>query len=318
MGSKAKSLLSAALPIAGTLLAPGVGTALGSSLSSAALSGIGGALGGAAGGALNGGGLSSALKGAAIGGTGGYLSGGGLSNILGGTALGDSLGIGGTQLPWQSPTGSIAGAGAQLPWQTPTGAASGGLLSGVGLGGGSSSYSTGNALSSVLGGVNSTFANDSAEKDLLAAQRQALSRYQPYVDAKFEPGDLTQDPGYQFRLQEGEKAINRSLGARGKVFSGEALKASQDYGQGLADTTYNEAYNRFLQQNAQNIGVAGALAGLDQEAGNVKASAGINNSNVLNRTLSSVLGGYGAYTNTGAPNGQRIVGFDQTGKPIYA
>lgn len=92
-GGLGKTLLSAALPILGTLVAPGIGTALGSSLSGAALGGIGGAVGGAAGGYSNSGNLAGTLKGAAMGGAGGYLSSGGASDLIGGTAAGRALGL---------------------------------------------------------------------------------------------------------------------------------------------------------------------------------------------------------------------------------
>lgn len=95
LGKFLKKAARIALPIAGTVLAPGIGTALGSTLGTAALSGIGGALGGAAGGGIGGGGLSGALKGAALGGAGGYLAGGGLSDILGSSSsLSSGLGSG--------------------------------------------------------------------------------------------------------------------------------------------------------------------------------------------------------------------------------
>lgn len=95
LGKFLKKAAGFALPVLGTLAAPGIGTALGSTLGTAALSGIGGALGGAAGGAIGGGGLSDALRGAALGGAGGYLAGGGLSDLLSGTSLGNAFGLGG-------------------------------------------------------------------------------------------------------------------------------------------------------------------------------------------------------------------------------
>lgn len=310
---------------------PGYGGALGKALgvSGAAGTGLGGALLGAGAGAAKGG-LKNALLGGAAGGLGGYANAGGFNG------LGDSLGLTGNN-------GVLGSAGERLyqgfgPNASSRMVGGNGILGatseignalGIGSGGGGSTYSGGsnspgsssygNLATSLLGGLNSVNANDSAESDLLKAQRKALSRYQPYVDAKFEPGDLTQDPGYQFRLKEGEQALGRQQAARGNYFSGGALKAAQDYGQGLADTTYNEAYNRWLQQNQQNIGVAGSLAGLDTEGGNVRAYAGINNSNVMNRSLSSLLDGYGAYSNTGAPLGQQGWRIDpRTGQPVYA
>ena len=43
--------------------------------------------------------------------------------------------------------------------------------------------------------------------------------------------DMTQDPGYQFRLSEGLKALNRQQAAGGNFLSGGALKAAARYGQ---------------------------------------------------------------------------------------
>lgn len=313
LGGALRQGLGSAVQTAGSMLGGPLGSTLGIG------SQLGGALSGAGGGALGsliGGGK--ALTGALRGGIGGYLGNGGLGQIGRTLGITGENGLLGTSAgtPMENGVGPTQGSGIM-------GAATRGLsnlgsaLSG-GIGGGGSSYGGLGALGSVLGGINSISANDSAAEDLLNAQRKALSRYQPYVDAKFQPGDLTQDPGYQFRLTEGNKAIDRQQAAKGSYFSGSALKAAQDYGQGLADTTYNEAYNRWLQQNQQNIGVADSLSGLDQQGGNVRANAGISNSNVINRGLSSLLGGYGAYSNTGAPLGQQGWRIDpRTSQPVY-
>lgn len=336
-------------PIGGTLLGAGAG-ALTSGLSGE--SGLSGALRGGIGGYLSGGGLSSILDAAgsglsgitdSIGLTGqnsplGTMAGSPLANGVGPTQgsgiigagsrglsdIGSALGIGsggGTTygssnmgssysggpvtskdavLPWLQNNSTP---GSTLPWNIPASSAS---------------NSSGAGLSALLGGISSTSANNKAEKALLNSQQQALSRYRPYIDARFEPGDLTQDPGYQFRLQQGEQALGRQQSARGGYFSGNALREAEDYGQGLADTTYNEAYNRWLQQNQQNIGVADRTSGLDIEGGNARANAGVANSNALNRSLSSLLGGYGAYTNTGAPQSQDWLYDPRTGQRISA
>lgn len=125
MGKVFKKVARIALPVAGSLLAPGIGTALGSTLSGAALSGIGGALGGGLGGAIGGGGLKGALLGAAMGGAGGYLSNGGLSQIS------DSLGIGNL-----NPLASAARTGvSSAATSAPSGSALSGLLPGAGSAG---------------------------------------------------------------------------------------------------------------------------------------------------------------------------------------
>lgn len=300
--------------VGGETLGPIFGKTIGSTL--------GGALGGAGAGGISNG-ASGIASGALRGGIGGYLSGGGLGQIGDAIGLTGNNGLLGTSAgtPLANGVGPTQGSG--ILGTATRGLSDFGSALGIG-GGGGSTYSGGpsgssyGGLATLLSGANSINANDNAKDDLLSAQRKALSRYQPYVDAKFTPGDLTQDPGYQFQLQQGDQALGRQESAKGGYFSGAALKAAQDYGQGLAGTTYNNAYNRWLQQNNQNIGVAGDLSGLDQQGGNVRANAGIANSNVLNRGLSSLLNGYGAYSNTGAPLGQTLRYDPRTGQPIYA
>jgi hypothetical protein len=69
-----------------------------------------------------------------------------------------------------------------------------------------------------------------------------LAGYQP-----FQLSQLYQDPGYQFRLQQGEQAINRAAAARGGRLSGGTLADLAQYGQGLASQEYEAARNRYLQ-----------------------------------------------------------------------
>ncbi len=125
------------------------------------------------------------------------------------------------------------------------------------------------------------------------------------LGGNFAPGDLTQDPGYQFRLKEGEQALGRKQAAGGNYYSGEALKEAQQFGQGLADQTYNDAYNRWLreQQNTYNIlsgqqgqgqGAATNYGGYATNIGDVQAQGTIakqNNKNQMFSGLSSALGG---------------------------
>lgn len=71
----------------------------------------------------------------------------------------------------------------------------------------------------------------------------------------FNPSDLENDPGYQFQLAQGQKALNASAAARGALVSGGALKAMSNYNQGLAGTSFQNAYNRALttfQTNRSN------------------------------------------------------------------
>lgn len=56
-----------------------------------------------------------------------------------------------------------------------------------------------------------------------------------------------QDPGYQFRLKEGSKALQNSAAARGTLLTGATAKALQGYGQEQASQEYGAAYGRALQ-----------------------------------------------------------------------
>lgn len=97
--------------------------------------------------------------------------------------------------------------------------------------------------------------------------------------------DLQIDPGYAFRQQQGELALQRSAAAHGGALGGGAAKDLANYSQGLASQEYQNAFNRFQQstQNrfsnlmtASNAGQAAAgqqggnLMGAAQYGGNVQ------------------------------------------------
>lgn len=146
------------------------------------------------------------------------------------------------------------------------------------------------------------FTNNSAKNDLLASTKANSALFAPYLNAKFTPGDLTQDPGYQFQLDQGTQALNRKAAAGGDYFSGNALKEAQQFGQGLAGTTYNDAYQRFLAQNQQNLGAATSMAGINNDIGNTKANSVTNLGNLITGAGASALGGTGI-SNTGTSLG---------------
>jgi hypothetical protein len=54
------------------------------------------------------------------------------------------------------------------------------------------------------------------------------------------------DPGYGFRLSEGQKALDRTAAARGGLISGGALKAATRFGQDMGSQEYMNAFNRAL------------------------------------------------------------------------
>lgn len=66
-------------------------------------------------------------------------------------------------------------------------------------------------------------------------------------------------PGYQFNLQQGTNAILNNASATGNLMSGTTGTALEQYGQGLAQNTYQQAYNNALQ--GYNANLSGLLGG---------------------------------------------------------
>ena len=65
--------------------------------------------------------------------------------------------------------------------------------------------------------------------------------------------DESNDPGYQFRLAQGNQAIQRAAAAGGGAFSGGTLKALSRYGQDYASNEYSNVYNRALTGYNTNV-----------------------------------------------------------------
>ena len=90
------------------------------------------------------------------------------------------------------------------------------------------------------------------------------SANQPFSMAGFDPNSLMRnfgaadfqtDPGYNFRLSEGLKAIDRQAAARSGLISGAGLKAAGRFGGDLASQEYGNAFNRFQTNRASQAGL---------------------------------------------------------------
>jgi hypothetical protein len=88
---------------------------------------------------------------------------------------------------------------------------------------------------------------------------EAASRYTPFGMNQF-----TADPGYGFRLAEGQKALDRQAAARGGLISGGALKAAQRYGQEMGSQEYTNAFNRYQTERQARLNPLQSLAGVGQ------------------------------------------------------
>jgi len=85
--------------------------------------------------------------------------------------------------------------------------------------------------------------------------------------------DFTADPGYAFRLAEGNKALDRTAAARGGLLSGGAMKAAQRYGQEMGSQEYMNAFNRYQTNRANQLQPLQSLMGAGQTGANVLTQA---------------------------------------------
>lgn len=81
------------------------------------------------------------------------------------------------------------------------------------------------------------------------------------------------DPGYGFRLSEGMKALDRTAASRGGLLSGATLKGAQRYGQDLASQEYQNAFNRYYAERANQLNPLQSLAGIGQTSANALTNA---------------------------------------------
>lgn len=121
----------------------------------------------------------------------------------------------------------------------------------------------------------------------------------------FGMNDFQADPGYAFRLAEGNKALERSAAARGMVLSGSMFKGLQRYGQDMGSQEYQNAFNRYQVNRTNQLNPLQSLMGAGQSAANMVtgaagqygAAAGNNAMEAGNARASGYMGAANAYTN---------------------
>ena len=89
----------------------------------------------------------------------------------------------------------------------------------------------------------------------------------------FSMSDFTADPGYAFRLSEGQKTLDRQAAARGGLISGGALKAATRYGQDMGSQEYQSAFNRYQTNRSNQLAPLGSLLSSGQAAASNQAAA---------------------------------------------
>ena len=144
------------------------------------------------------------------------------------------------------------------------------------------------------------------------AATQAAANYQPFLDTGTKANQTLSDlygtngaapqataqtnfantPGYQFVKNQGISALDASAAAKGQLLSGNQSKALEDYGSGLASTTYNQYVQNLKDQAAGGLSAAGGVGTGQVAAATANAQGGqakANNQNQLVGGLANAL-----------------------------
>lgn len=117
--------------------------------------------------------------------------------------------------------------------------------------------------------------NVQRQQPFLEAGVGALNKLTAAADYKpFGMDQYKADPGYAFRLSEGQKALDRQAAARGGLISGGALKAAARYGQDMGSQEYMNAFNRYQTERSAMLNPLQSLAGVGQTTASNLGSAG--------------------------------------------
>ena len=100
-------------------------------------------------------------------------------------------------------------------------------------------------------------------------------------------------PDYAFALQQGQQQLDRSAASKGRLFSGQQMKASQQFGQGQASQQYGNYFNRLA-----------SLAGIGQATTQSQNALGANYSG----QMSNSLGNYGGAMAAGSLYRGNVIG----------
>ncbi|OLU09183.1 hypothetical protein BVK87_06010 [Achromobacter denitrificans] len=141
--------------------------------------------------------------------------------------------------------------------------------------------------------VQERLAQQAAAKNdpLYGSLLNTFKEYKPFSMADFEV-----DPGYQFRLQEGQNALNNMAAATGNLNSGRALKDAMAYNSGQASQEYGNAYGRYNNDYLTGFNVfntnqtnqynkLAALAGMGQASASSLAGVSQNYANQVSNNL---------------------------------
>jgi len=184
---------------------------------------------------------------------------------------------------------------------------------------------SGGSSGSGFAGLLSDYMTAQQANEMKSATNQAVSMADPFSQSRQmantqlqslmqNPGQMQNDPSYQWALQQGMQGVDRSLAAKHQTASGNALTELTQYGQGLASQQYNNRLGQLSNMASQGANPAaagqmlmsgtqisqgltsaagtGAMSSLGQMAGGIGTAMG---------SIGNAIGGY--FGSSSQPNG---------------
>lgn len=127
-------------------------------------------------------------------------------------------------------------------------------------------------------------------EEMAAAAQQYGGRF----TEQFRPSDITLDPSYQFRVEQGLRALKASRAATGMLQTGQGLQDIVNYGQQAGAQEYQAAYDRFMRNQEVAYNRLASLAGVGQTATGAASQAGTMAGQQIG---SNIMAGQGAASN---------------------
>jgi len=155
------------------------------------------------------------------------------------------------------------------------------------------------------------------------------------------PGEFTEDPGYQFRKDEGENAVKNYLSASGRTTTGPGMKSLMQYNQDYASNEYQKFLDRYYRSLNPFMSLAGVgqvatgdtaqlgsqaasgAANSQMLAGQSRASGYINQANSITGGIQSGINNYLTYRGLssggsgGVTPGVNMPMYPSTGSSLY-
>lgn len=148
--------------------------------------------------------------------------------------------------------------------------------------------------------------SDGARRDLTQYTSQAVDNTAAAQDAF---SNFRNSTGYDFRVKQGMNAVNSGYAGSGTIKSGAAIKAANDYGQGMATQEFGNHLNALGNQQSLGYQAGSSAAGVGTQAANSLGSIYMQNgANQANAALA------GAQNTANALNSITSIGANIFGK----